>query len=46
MSERGPAAVAPVVVNALAKVPGSGCYRAVGATSASASSTALRHIER
>lgn len=46
VSERGPVATTPVVTNALAKVPGSDGYWAVGTTSASASSTALPHIER
>lgn len=46
VSERGPAATTPVVMNALAKVPGSDGYWAVGTTSTSASSTARLHIER
>ncbi|MBB6419415.1 hypothetical protein [Streptomyces sp. AK010] len=46
VSERGPVATTPVVMNALAKVPGSDGYRAAGTTPASASSTALPHIER
>ncbi|MFB6845221.1 hypothetical protein ACFCXS_10220 [Streptomyces sp. NPDC056373] len=46
VSERGPVASAPVVMNALAGVPGSGGYWAVGTTSTSASSAALLRIER
>lgn len=46
VSERGPVATTPVVMNALAKVPGSDGYWAVGTTSTSASSTALPRIER
>ncbi|MEU6687402.1 hypothetical protein [Streptomyces sp. NPDC046832] len=46
VSERGPVAATPVVMNALAKVPGPDGYWAVGTTSTSASSTALPRIER
>ncbi|CAL9317593.1 hypothetical protein ABZ568_39880 [Streptomyces olindensis] len=46
VSERGPLATTPVVMNALAKVPGSGGYWAVGTTSTSPSPTALPRIER
>ncbi|WP_435280441.1 hypothetical protein [Streptomyces koelreuteriae] len=47
VSERGPVATTPVVMNALASVPGSaGGYWAVGTTSTSASSAALLRVER
>ncbi|MEU1848661.1 hypothetical protein ABZ499_05060 [Streptomyces sp. NPDC019990] len=47
VSERGPVASTPVVMNALAAVPGSGGgYWAVGTTSTSASSAAQLRIER
>ncbi|MFB9540748.1 MULTISPECIES: hypothetical protein [Streptomyces] len=49
VSERGPVATTPVVMNAIASVPGSGGsggYWAVGTTSTSPSSSALPRIER
>ncbi|MER6710025.1 MULTISPECIES: hypothetical protein [unclassified Streptomyces] len=46
VSERGPVATTPVIMNALAKVPGSDGYWAVGTTSSSPSETARPRIER
>ncbi|MFJ4562736.1 hypothetical protein ACIP4U_03285 [Streptomyces caelestis] len=46
VSERGPVATTPVVMNALATVPGSDGYWAVGTTSSSPSSSAQLRIER
>ncbi|MEU6181599.1 hypothetical protein [Streptomyces coeruleorubidus] len=46
VSERGPVATTPVVMNTLATVPGSDGYWAVGTTSPPPSSTAQPRIER